>query len=75
MLPGLKLIEELEELRELLQGVKRTSGLLALRGENCPFYRKSARLFLEEDYEAVKGALQTCLARYQEIESDNRVSH
>jgi hypothetical protein len=70
MQPGESLLLLLERLRTRLStsGVERTTGLLLAKGNDCPYYRKSLDIFLDQDYDQLKqlvDTLHTEFARYQ----------
>ena len=77
MKPGEELISLLDTLRiNLLQlsdklkdsGVERTQGLKDAMGIDCPYYRKSLNLFLEQDYTELKNLITATNKQFNLIE-------
>jgi len=77
MEPGEELTVGLELLRRQLldlskklehSGTERTSGLLSARGPLCPFYQKSLRLLLTDDYKDLRELIFVVAKQFEHLE-------
>jgi len=75
--PGQELVVGLELLRRQLvdlsdrlkhSGVERTAGLLRARGPLCPFYQKSLKLMLGDDYEDLRELVFVLAKQFEHLE-------
>jgi len=69
MAPGEQLVDTLDELKKMLNGledrldksgVTRTNGLRLAMGRDCEFYKRSLDLFLRRDYVALRDLVKSC---------------
>jgi hypothetical protein len=58
--PGERLIDVLEQLRVRLgkSGVERTAGLKDSLGDDCGYYKRSLKKFIDEDYQDVSNLVK-----------------
>jgi hypothetical protein len=74
-----ELIQDLNNLRKLLNdlhttlnssGVERTNGLKNALGSECQYYRKSLKLFFEQDYEKLRDLVTQCSQHFDRAEKE-----